>query len=120
MSSVFPKKCPKCFEPLRRSEDDTQDFCLCGWQGKVCPLCSLAEGVSKHHIVPASRGGREIVWLCEPCHHHLHVSFSNQELAEFYNTIESLLANEKVRKFIEWRHKHPQSLPSRKGKRKRR
>jgi hypothetical protein len=40
--------------------------------------------------------------LCGDCHPIIHQWFTHAELAKFYNTIELLLANEKIAKFVEW------------------
>lgn len=36
------------------------------------------------------------------CHDKIHAVFTEMELKRFYNTIESLQANEEIEKFIRW------------------
>jgi hypothetical protein len=40
--------------------------------------------------------------ICGLCHSTIHRFFTNIELAENYNTIEKLLANEKFYKYARW------------------
>jgi hypothetical protein len=40
--------------------------------------------------------------LCGDCHPVIHQYFTHTELARLYNTVDKLLAHEKVAKFVEW------------------
>lgn len=73
----------------------------------VCPLCLVAEGDSKHHLVPKSKKGKETVLICTACHKQIHVIFSNKDLEKRYSTIEDLKADANIRKWVKWRNKHP-------------
>ena len=42
---------------------------------EACENCS-GPNARRHHVVPKSRGGSAIVWLCDACHWSLHRSFS--------------------------------------------
>lgn len=71
----------------------------------ACPIClhEYARGeLTKHHVVPKSRGGRETVLVCRPCHSQIHAIFSEKELAREYGTIEDLLAAEAFRSWVTW------------------
>ncbi|MEN0051281.1 MAG: HNH endonuclease [Bacteroidota bacterium] len=72
-----------------------------------CPLCQRELGeinISKHHLIPKSKGGTfgETVMLHNICHQKIHSVFSEKELRDDYNTIEKLLANEQIAKFVKW------------------
>jgi 5-methylcytosine-specific restriction endonuclease McrA len=72
----------------------------------ICPFCKRpAVYLKRHHLVPRSRGGKgpeSTVGSCLACHRAIHALFSNKELAEKYNTVEALMANDRFRKQIAW------------------
>ncbi len=77
-----------------------------------CPLCKRELGTkktSKHHLIPKSRDGKhtDTVILHNICHQKIHSLFSEKELMRDYNTIEKLLTNEGVQKFVKWVSKKP-------------
>lgn len=71
-----------------------------------CPLCGrdMIEGpsVDKHHLVPACHGGVETAYLHRVCHSKIHHTFTEKELEKQYNTVEALLANDDIQKFVAW------------------
>jgi hypothetical protein len=73
-------------------------------ESNYCPLCSrpLPEKPSKHHLIPKTFKGKEIVLLHRVCHRQIHANFTERELLNYYNTIERLLENENIRKFVDW------------------
>ncbi|NEX60534.1 HNH endonuclease [Noviherbaspirillum galbum] len=77
----------------------------------VCPLCGRQlpddTTVNEHHMVPRSEGGRETVRMHRICHNKIHAVFSERELALYYHTVERLLENEEIRKFVRWVRKKP-------------
>jgi hypothetical protein len=78
----------------------------------VCPLCGRelldAASVNEHHMVPRSEGGRQTVRMHRICHNKIHSVFSERELATYYHTVERLMENDEIRKFVQWvRKKHP-------------
>jgi len=82
-----------------------------------CPLCGrVVPEVSDHHLTPRSRGGKETLPVCLDCHKSIHAFFTNKELEATYNTVESLLNDEKFSKHIKWLRKQD---PSRRYKTKR-
>lgn len=72
-----------------------------------CELCGrefdLKEAFEIHHLDPKARGkkGNKII-VCTACGDQIHQLFSNKELSVFYNTLESLLENENIQKWIKW------------------
>ena len=84
----------------------------------TCALCErAAPHLTEHHLVPRSQGRRRgtkisdlpTVMLCGPCHKFLHKTFSNAELAQEYNAVDTLLGHEAVRRFVAWIKQQPAS-----------
>lgn len=96
---------------------------------ELCPICSRELGtikVSKHHLVPKSRGGKETEMMHDICHNKIHSLWTNKELDDHYNTAERILENEDMRTFVSWVSKKSPDFYSsnsesqaRKGKRRR-
>jgi hypothetical protein len=71
----------------------------------ICPLCDReipADQKDEHHLVPRLKGGRETKFLHRICHRQIHALFTEAELARRYNTVEALLENEEIQKFVRW------------------
>lgn len=71
----------------------------------VCPICGHSyppKRMSKHHLVPKSRRGRETVLLCRNCHRQIHALFTEKELEERFPTLEKLLEAEALQPWIRW------------------
>ena len=69
-----------------------------------CWLCSRPTGETLvwHHPVPKSRGGSEVVPMHPIFQQTLIANFTNSELERHGMDVEGLLANPKVRKFVDW------------------
>lgn len=83
-----------------------------------CALCERETPVlTEHHLVPRSQGRRQGVkvselptaLLCPACHKFLHRTFTNAELAGAYSSMDALLSNEDVRRFVAWLRTQPAS-----------
>lgn len=96
----------------------------------TCPICNreIIEGPSsdEHHLIPKTFKGRETVRLHKICHQKIHATFSERELMQYYHTVDRLVENEEMQKFITWvQKKNPEfydvnrDTASRKRKRKR-
>ena len=57
---------------------------------------------NKYVDLPQLEKGKEAVSVSCTCGDQLHQLFTDKELAENYNTLEKLLANEKVQNWIKW------------------
>jgi hypothetical protein len=70
----------------------------------VCWLCSRPTGktVVLHHPVPKSRGGRDTVPMHPICQQTLVVNFTNAELQRHGMDVDGLLADPRIRKFVDW------------------
>jgi hypothetical protein len=72
---------------------------------KSCTICrrlTPPEYQEKHHLVPKSRKGKETILVCRNCGDQLHKLFSNKEMERAYNTIEAILSDERIQKWIKW------------------
>lgn len=81
-----------------------------------CELCGRdLVRLTYHHLVPRSvhekavrRGWHRredlgsVAWLCRACHGFVHRSWSNEELARGYFTVERLLGEERVQGWVGW------------------
>ena len=71
-----------------------------------CPLCGrlLAEPCTRHHLIPASEGGKgtPTVMLHKICHDKIHRVFTEKELKKKYYTIELIQSSQSIRAFVEW------------------
>lgn len=69
----------------------------------ICPLCDrpLGRKRERHHIIPKSKGGREVVDVHPICHRKIHKVFTNTELAGL-GTIEALQGHSEIAKFVRW------------------
>lgn len=73
-----------------------------------CVICDRELGdentISKHHLVPKSKGGRhgETILIHNICHQKIHSLFTEKELRDNYQTVEKLRANEEMQKFKKW------------------
>jgi len=71
----------------------------------ICDLCEReVETLTKHHLKPKARGGSkgDTIDVCLSCKDMIHQLISNKELDRKYDTLEKLLANEKIQKYIKW------------------
>ncbi len=72
---------------------------------KPCPICDRPltdKSASEHHLIPKTFKGKETVTLHNICHRKLHTVFTEREMLNYYHTIDRLLENEDVRKFVKW------------------
>jgi hypothetical protein len=72
-----------------------------------CPLCErdiVPGSADKHHLIPKLKGGKNgpTVNLHTVCHKKIHSTFSENELARIYNTIDKLLCHPDIQNFVKW------------------
>lgn len=90
------------------------------WDDEVtaapCALCSRVAELEFHHLIPRcchsnkwfrkrfrvdamrSRG----LEVCGDCHKYIHKLYSEKELGRNFNTLEALLADEALDRFLKW------------------
>ena len=78
-----------------------------------CLICNRELGnsdlISKHHLIPKSRGGKHstTILIHNICHQKIHSVFTERELKNEFHTVEKLLQQEAMQKFVKWvRKKH--------------
>lgn len=85
-------------------------------QPEACELCRRQAPLTRHHLIPKALHGKTYVrkrfareeritatlWVCRPCHNQIHRLFSEKELALSYNSREALLADSRLRSFVDW------------------
>ena len=78
-------------------------------------------GLTQHHLIPRTRHRNKrvqkqfsraemltrILWVCRPCHSHIHTVLSEKELAVTYNNRAALLQHPDIQRFVEWIRKRP-------------
>jgi len=71
-----------------------------------CPICrrEMIDGksIDEHHLIPKAFKGKETVTIHRICHSKLHSVISEREMLKYYHTIERILENEEIQKFIKW------------------
>ncbi|WP_159952068.1 HNH endonuclease signature motif containing protein [Rhizobium sp. 18065] len=70
-----------------------------------CPLCERVipdDEIDAHHLIPKSKGGKKTVGLHRVCHDQIHAIFTDSQLAKNFSTIEALLEDPTVQKFVAW------------------
>ena len=75
----------------------------------VCPICEheyARRELTRHHLIPKCRKGREIVLLCRSCHSMIHATWSEKELERNFPTLEALLDSDELRPWIRWIRRH--------------
>lgn len=67
----------------------------------TCPNCKRQIKLTKHHLVPQVKGGKDgpIMWLCRDCHSQLHMLYDNNFLRDFRSTQMEVLADPSMIKF---------------------
>jgi hypothetical protein len=98
-----------------------------------CELCQR-DGVllTRHHLIPRMQHRRRstqrrfdrqemrerLLYVCRPCHNHIHTLFSEKQLASEYNSVEALLTNKALQEFVDWIAKKPPGFKPKGGRRK--
>ncbi len=81
-----------------------------------CQLCWREKPLTFHHLIPRSnhknkwfRKQFELtemrergIYVCRPCHSKIHLLYDEKVLGRYFNTLELLLANAEMQKFIGW------------------
>ena len=80
-----------------------------------CEICEREMKLTMHHLIPRELHEKiekktnlpkillnKTISICRMCHSTVHRIFTNAELAYQYNTVEKLLANDKLLKYAKW------------------
>ena len=91
----------------------------------ACELCGRTTvNLTQHHLIPRTRHRNKrvqkqfsrsemqthILWVCRPCHSHIHTVLTEKELAMRFNNRTALLQHPDIRQFVEWIRKRPAGL----------
>ena len=79
----------------------------------LCPICNRNIPVSQkdaHHLIPKSKGGKSTRYLHRICHKQIHALFNENELANIFNTTESLKNHPDMQNFINWVKSKPDAF----------
>ena len=99
------------------TKDVTTDAEGCDEREKSCAICEREVRLTRHHLFPREthstlikRGQDKKVLsntipVCRLCHSSIHRFFTNKELAASYNTVDALMADEKIFKYANWASK---------------
>lgn len=83
----------------------------------ACQLCGRVMcALTRHHLIPRARHRKKrnrrlfdrdevrsrILWVCRPCHDHIHDVLSEQEMESAYRSREALLAHPAILRFVRW------------------
>jgi hypothetical protein len=73
----------------------------------ICDICGrpLPDELltcNRHHLIPKSKGGKEVILVHKICHNKIHSLWTENELAKYYHTIERIKSHSDMIKFIEW------------------
>jgi hypothetical protein len=78
---------------------------------QLCELCGRILGgeISRHHLIPISRGGAgtTTIPLHRICHAKIHSVLSEKDLERNFNTMEKIRLHPELEKFIGWVKKKP-------------
>lgn len=85
-------------------------------KNNICQMCGANVELTKHHLIPRVKAKNKykeirddesnLIWICRQCHDAIHANFSENELRDVYNTLESLMRTPEISKFVAWRKKH--------------
>jgi hypothetical protein len=72
-----------------------------------CTLCERSVPkrlITLHHLKPKQKGGKaeHRTPLCKPCHKQLHATYSNTQLDQLYDNLESLRTAPELQPFLNW------------------
>lgn len=82
---------------------------------QLCPLCGrpMPPGsFDEHHLIPKTFGGTQTIPLHKICHDKLHHTFSEREMANWYHSLDRILEDEQIVKFVKWVRKQPNDFYS--------
>jgi len=76
---------------------------------QICQRETPEHYLEKHHLVPKAKHGASLdsIIVCKNCGDILHQLFTNKELAKEYNTLDKILKNEKIKKWVKWIQNKP-------------
>jgi hypothetical protein len=85
-----------------------------------CPICNrdMIKGrtINEHHLIPKCEKGKDTITLHVICHSKIHSIWTENELRDYYNTIERILSDNSINDFKKWiKNKEPEYVNSNKS-----
>jgi 5-methylcytosine-specific restriction endonuclease McrA len=79
----------------------------------TCVTCYRHTALTKHHLIPKKRHKKSkkmhhglnydtVITVCRKCHDGIHDLYDERTLAEHFNTLEKLCADEALQKHFSW------------------
>ena len=72
----------------------------------LCPICNRElDGslfVEFHHLIPKTFKGKDGIDVHKICHQKIHSVYSERELQHYYHTVERIMDNDEMQKFVKW------------------
>ena len=90
-----------------------------------CELCGrMMTALTRHHLIPRTRHRKKrnrrlfgrgevrtrILWICRPCHDHIHEVLGEKEMEVGYRGREALLAHPAIGRFVTWIGNKPEGF----------
>jgi hypothetical protein len=80
-------------------------------EADLCPICDRimlrGKSVTRHHLIPKLKGGKETVRLHQICHGKIHATWDENTIRDHYNTVAKIRAAPEMASFIAWVKKKP-------------
>ncbi|MBT8344447.1 MAG: hypothetical protein HKP62_02140 [Sulfurovum sp.] len=87
----------------------------------TCATCHRYIALTKHHLIPKKRHKKmkktsvnnlldSVIYICRTCHDGIHAFYDEHTLAKEYNTLEKLIADERLHKHFMWASKCKKGL----------
>ena len=82
-----------------------------------CQLCNRPMvALTRHHLIPRARHNKKrnrrlfdrqdvrtrILWICRPCHNHIHDVLTEKQMEAEYYSRDRLIAHPDIRRFVDW------------------
>ena len=71
-----------------------------------CPICQRemipGKSIDEHHLIQKAFKGKDTITMHKICHRKLHATITEREMKSYYFTVERLLENEEIQKFVKW------------------
>ena len=68
----------------------------------VCKRVTPDQYLEEHHLRPKCKKGKDTICVCIDCGNQVHKLFTIPELFHIFNTLEALLSNPDIKKWINW------------------
>lgn len=72
-----------------------------------CSFCGMDVYTRQHHLIPRAKKGKETAPACFCCEDFIHKTWNNNELRDYYNSVDAILATTQFQRFLKWRRNQP-------------